>query len=251
MNVLIIEDEFHTAIRLEQLLKAYDPAIQILDKLASVEESIQWLEENKSPDLIFQDIELSDGKCFEIYKEVDIRTPIIFTTAYSEYALKAFELNSIDYIVKPYDKADIKKVLEKYDQLQDIFTSQNQKNLEDLFTATSSIVKNRFLVRIGDRYKTVISSEVHYIRYEQGVSFIFLSDNKKYPVDNSISELEEQLDKRQFFQINRKYIVNIKCIQKMHTWFNNRIKLEVTPDPFEEIIVSRDRTKSFKKWLDG
>ncbi|MCG8477085.1 MAG: LytTR family DNA-binding domain-containing protein [Cytophagales bacterium] len=250
MNILIIEDEYHSAARLEHLLKNYDPSVQIAAVLTSAGDSIQWLKENKHPDLIFQDIELNDGNCFEIYSQVDVKVPIVFTTAYSEYALKAFELNSIDYLVKPFDKEDIKKVLDKYSQFQSLFFLQNRRlSEEQLLMNTSS--KSRFLVKIGDRYESVGSSDVNYIRFEQGMSFIYLANKRKYPVEGSLSELEIQLDRKSFFRINRKYIVSIDCIQQMNAWFNSRIKLKIVPDPDEDVIVSRDRARHFKKWLNG
>ncbi|PWJ42300.1 LytR/AlgR family response regulator transcription factor [Sediminitomix flava] len=250
MNVLIIEDEFHTSERLSHLIQSYDSSIQILQKLSSVSESIKWLSSHKSPDLIFQDIELSDGNCFDIYQSVEVKVPIVFTTAFSEYALKAFQLNSIDYIVKPYDATDIKRVLDKYSSMKAAFAPLDQGMLKDMLMEKTPTVKNRFLVRIGDQYKTVAVEEISFIRYEEGVNFIYLFNNEKYPIDNSLTELESQLNQSLFFRINRKYIININAIKKIDNWFNSRIKLELAPNPNDDIIISRERMKNFKKWLD-
>ncbi|BDD08515.1 DNA-binding response regulator [Fulvitalea axinellae] len=251
MWILIIEDEYHTAERLERLLEAYNPEIEILAKLKSVEDSVEWFRTHRAPDLVFQDIELSDGNCFEIYRQVEVKTPIVFTTAYSEYALEAFRLNSVDYVVKPYDREDIKRVLDKFGDMRQVFSPMSREFVDSMVHTRSRAVKSRFLIRMGDRYKTVSAMDVYYLRYDEGVTFAYLANGEKYPVDNTVSELENQLDPDRFFRINRKYIVSIDCIGKISTWFNSRIKLELRPDPDEEIIVSRDRIRNFKRWLDG
>ncbi|OHX68015.1 LytR/AlgR family response regulator transcription factor [Flammeovirga pacifica] len=246
MNILIIEDEHLTAQRLEELIQQFDPNITVVGILDSVESSIEWFEENKAPDLIFQDIELSDGNCFEIYEQVNVDVPIIFTTAYSEYALKSFHLNSIDYILKPYDMKDIKRVMEKFLKYKNIFFTTDYTHIVNTPKKT---YKNRFLISVGDKYKSIQSEDVSYIKYDEGLSFIHLfNESSKFPIDKSISQLEEELDPQKFFRVNRKYILNIKSIFNINTWFNSRLQVEITAD--DEVIVSRDRVKAFKEWLD-
>ncbi|NLR90045.1 LytR/AlgR family response regulator transcription factor [Flammeovirga agarivorans] len=249
MNVLIIEDEIHTAQRLEKLITQYDPQINVVDKVESVEDSIQWFQENKAPDLIFQDIELSDGNCFQIYDTVDVDVPIIFTTAYSEYALKSFQLNSIDYVLKPYDLKDIKRVIDKFISYGNLFQTSNQKVLKEVSTTNKKEYKQRFLINIGDQLKSISIEQIAFIKYEDSLSFIHLFDHGKYPVDKSITTLETELDPTTFFRVNRKYIIHVNSISKINTWFNSRLQVEVNA-PDEEIIVSRDRVKAFKEWLD-
>ncbi|BDD02905.1 LytR/AlgR family response regulator transcription factor [Aureibacter tunicatorum] len=251
MRILIIEDEYLTADWLEELIKSYDPEFEVVAKLMSVEESVKWLKENKHPNLIFQDIELTDGKCFEIYQQVKVNAPIVFTTAYSQYALEAFKLNSIDYIVKPYDKAEVKKVLDKFSNMKNMFSDNSQDDFQELLQLKDKPEKKRFLIKIGDKYKSIKSEEVAIIYYDEGISFIRLFNGDKYPIDNSLSDLEQQLNKEIFFRVNRKYIVNINSIGNISSWFNSRIIIETEPKTDEEMIVSRERVKSFKNWLDG
>ncbi|MEA3450886.1 MAG: LytTR family DNA-binding domain-containing protein [Bacteroidota bacterium] len=250
MNILIIEDEKLTANRLEELLHKYDSEFNILAKIPSIEKAVNWFKNNKQPDLIFQDIELSDGNCFEIYEKVKIETPIIFTTAYSQYALESFKLNSIDYILKPYDFADLKKVLEKFEKYQQMFASPTKDLLKEVLVKKSEISKKRFLIKIGDNFFFVNSSDVQLFNYDNGLTNAHTFDNKKYPIDDSISKLFELLDKTMFFQINRKQIVNIDAIQKISTWFTNRLVVKLNIDTEEKIIVSRERVKEFKQWLN-
>ncbi len=249
MNVLIIEDEYHTANRLKQLITEIDNTINIVAILSSVESSIEWFRNNEHPNLIFQDIALSDGNCFEIYEEVDIKCPVIFTTAYSEYALKSFRFNSIDYIVKPYDREDIKRVLNKFKQFSNLFTIPNQSIIKEILSQTRKTVKKRFLVKTGDKYRTINASDVAYLIYDEGIVFAITSDTK-HPVDNTITELDTQLDSDMFFRINRRYIVNINNITKISSWFNSRLKLELNPTTSNDIVVSRERVKEFKEWLN-
>ncbi|MBB3698418.1 LytTR family transcriptional regulator DNA-binding domain-containing protein [Flammeovirga yaeyamensis] len=249
MNILIIEDETLTADRLAGLIKEFDPELNIIGQVDSVESSIEWFENNKAPDLIFQDIELSDGNCFEIYDQVKVDVPIIFTTAYSEYALKSFQLNSIDYVLKPYDKKDIKRVLEKFLKYKNLFFTTEQEGLKKVASPSSQNYKSRFMISIGDQFKSIKTEEVSYIKYEEGLSFLHLFDStSRFPVDKSISTLEDELDPTSFFRVNRKYIIHINSISKINTWFNSRLQIDIGTD--DEIIVSRDRVKAFKEWLD-
>ncbi|ANQ51363.1 response regulator transcription factor [Flammeovirga sp. MY04] len=249
MNILIIEDETLTSDRLAGLIKEFDPELNIIGQVDSVESSIEWFESNKAPDLIFQDIELSDGNCFEIYDHVKVDVPIIFTTAYSEYALKSFQLNSIDYVLKPYDKKDIKRVLEKFLKYKNLFFTTEQEGLKKVASPSSQNYKSRFMISIGDQFKSIKTEEVSYIKYEEGLSFLHLFDStSRFPVDKSISTLEDELDPSSFFRVNRKYIIHINSISKINTWFNSRLQIDIGAD--DEIIVSRDRVKAFKEWLD-
>jgi len=250
MNVLIFEDEKHTAIRLKKLLSVIDESINVLAVIGSVKEGIDWLKTNPAPDLIFQDIMLNDGECFEIFNAVDITSPVIFTTAYSEYALKSFRVNSIDYIVKPYDKNDLIKALDRLKKMKSAFSPPDRELLKEILTEKTSVPKKRFLIKSGDNYMNINSSDVAYLLSEDSVTFAVLFTGKRYIVNNTITELSEQMDPDRFFRANRKFILNIESVKKISSWFNSRLKIKLNPIVNEDVIVSRERVKDFKKWLD-
>ncbi|HPF50340.1 MAG TPA: LytTR family DNA-binding domain-containing protein [Draconibacterium sp.] len=250
MNVLIFEDEKHSAQRLVQLLQKYDENIQILDIIGSVKDGIQWYRSHSLPDLVFQDIVLNDGNCFEIFNDVKVDAPIIFTTAFNDFALRSFKVNSIDYVVKPYDYEDIKAAIDKYRKFRELFLVPEKELLKQILFSEKPEVKKRFLIKIGDRYRSLKSDEIARFEYDEGLTFAVTFDNSRFPVNYSIDQLSQVLDSELFFQINRKYIVNNECIRNIHTWFSSRFKLELNPKTNEDIIVSRERAKDFKTWLD-
>lgn len=249
MKILICEDEKHTAERLVKLLNEYDPSLKIVAVLHSVEKTLEWFSEHEQPDLIFQDIELSDGNCFRIFEEVEITSPIIFTTAYSNYALKSFSQNSIDYIVKPYDFSDIKKAMEKFKKLRNAFQVPDKNLLEKILKTPEK--KSRFLVKLGDFYKTIQTQEIAYINSEDGLSVAYLFSGEKHFLDISLNELESELDEKSFFRVNRSMIIHFQSIKSIQQWFSGRLKLELilAVANQQEIIVSRNRTTEFKEWL--
>ena len=250
MNVLIFEDEKYTADRLSNLLREADNSIKIIGIIRSVNEGISWFRENEMPDLIFQDIMLSDGNCFDIFDAVEINAPIIFTTAFSEHALQSFQVNSIDYIVKPYDSKDIKKALQKFKKFKGVFHPPEKEILEEILNRAATTPKKRFLIKTGDNYTIINSSDIAYFVSDDSVTFAVLFSKQKYIVDYSIADLSKQMDTSSFFQINRKIIVNIESVDKINSWFNSRLKVRINPPMDDDIIVSRDRVKSFKQWLD-
>jgi len=250
MKVLIFEDEKHTATRLISLLKKYDPKIEIAGIIGSVNKGIEWYKNNPQPDLVFQDILLNDGNCFEIFEKIKLKVPVIFTTAYDEYALQSFKVNSIDYIVKPYDYQDIKTALNKFRNFKEIFMLPEEKLLKDILFAPKPGTKKRFIVKLGDRFRSIKSSEIAWFICDEGVTFAFSFENARFPVNYSIEQLTSLLDPDNFFRINRKYMLNFESIDNIHSWFNSRLKLDISPKPGEDIIVSRERVKDFKLWLD-
>jgi len=250
MKVLIFEDEKPTAKRLTQLLKEIDAQIQVLDVLSSVKAGVEWYKNNPMPDLIFQDIQLNDGNCFEIFQSVEVSAPVIFTTAFSDYAIQSFQVNSIDYIVKPYDKNEIEKAIHKFRNLKESFLLPEHQLLKEVVSKRSVTAKKRFLVKVGDNYKTINASEIAYILSEEGLCFIHLYNQKKHIVDYSIVELSNLMDENEFFQINRQLILNIESISKITSWFNSRLKIEINVPIELDIVVSRERVKNFKAWLD-
>jgi two-component system, LytTR family, response regulator LytT len=251
MNILIIEDEIHTAKRLAQIIREVEPNAAVVAQLTSIEQAVKWFNSYNPPDLIFQDIRLSDGLCFEIYQAVKINSPIIFTTAYSEYALESFKLNSIDYIVKPYDKEDIRKVFEKFHGFREMFTPPETSLVKEILLGENKTMRKRFLIKTGDRYFSLNASDVAWFVSDEGLTFARTFQDKNHPVDLPLAEVARQLDPDIFFQINRKYILHIESIGRISSWFNSRLKLEINPAAGEDVIVSRERVKQFKEWLGG
>lgn len=250
MKVLILEDEEHSAERLMSLLKECEPSVEIMGILGSVEESLKWYERNAPPDLIFMDIHLSDGSCFELFKTISIESPVIFTTAYDHYAIQAFKVNSIDYIVKPVDPPELKQAIKKYKKLQQNQTISSDF-VEKLKQAANTKANSRLVARINDQLILVKTEEIGFAKIINSSVCVFTFDGKKIPVDQSLEQLETLLDKHLFFRINRKNIVHVEAIKKISAYFNGRFILSLQPKHEEEFIVSRDRAADFKKWLEG
>lgn len=251
MNVLIIEDEKLAADKLEQSLLEIDPEIQVLAKLGSVKESVSWLMKHTA-DLIFLDIQLSDGISFSIFDQVSTLTPIIFTTAYDQYAIKSFQLNSIAYLLKPIRKADLADSLQKLKTLQSAYKIDFESLLAHL-QGREPDYKKRFLIQIGEKIKSIEVSEIAYFySLEKGI-YLRTFQGHSYPVEFTLDKLEAVVNPAIFFRINRKYLVNLDSIANMTAYSKGRIKLELKPKADDEFdsIVSIDRSASFKKWLNS
>ncbi len=254
MKVLILEDEALSAKRASQLLIQCDPTIEVLEILDSVEDAIVWLNQNSEPDLMILDIHLSDGLCFSIFDKVKVSCPVIFTTAYDQYALQAFKLNSIDYLLKPLDKADLNRALTKYQNF-----SQDRKNIssldiEELRLTIQSLTKKyktRFLVKFGDTIQFKYIEEVSYFYADDKVVFMVTNEGKKYLMDNNLEILEEMLDPNLFFRINRKVIARIEAIQKVKTLLSSRLQVFLKPPFNHDVFVSKYKSQDFKTWLDN
>ena len=250
MKVLIIEDENFAAEKLEMMLKEIDPTIEIIAKLGSIKESVKWLLQN-SADLLFLDIQLSDGISFSIFDQVAVNTPVIFTTAYDQYAIKAFQLNSISYLLKPIRKSDLADSFQKFRNLKSAFSidfdalfSQIQGKQPDF--------KKRFLIQIGEKIRKVEVSEIAYFYVLDKGCYMRTFQGNNYPVDYTLDRLETMIDPSVFFRINRKYFVNMDAISNMVAYSRGRIKLDLKPKADDEFdtIVSIDRSSDFKKWLN-
>jgi len=250
MNVLIVEDEAIAADNLEKLLLKIDLSIKVLAKTESINETVNWLN-NNTVDLIFMDIHLSDGLSFSIFEQVEVKTPVIFTTAYDQYTLKAFKVYSIDYLLKPIDIEELKRSIEKFNNL----TQTNQKldidikSLIESLTASKEYQK-RFVVYAGQKIKMIKTSEIAYFNGSDKGTFLCTFPNTNHSVEFSLDKLENMLDPEIFFRINRNYIVNIEAIKEMFTLSKSRIKLELTPKTNEETLVSFNRMSSFRKWIN-
>lgn len=261
MKVLIIEDEELAVRKLSKLIKEIDPAIQIVGTAASVQASVSWLEANapgqpSAPDLILMDIELADGQSFEIFEQTAVTAPVIFTTSYDEYALRAFKVNSIDYLLKPIKRQELEASLQKYRRLNMETPAEptSQLSIDALVQqlrqqVMSTDYRRRFLVRHVSQWVPVDVADIAYFYSEGGVSLFRTRSNQKYPVDYTLDELEAMLDPGQFFRANRQYIVDINSVQQIHPYFNNKLKLTLKPIPDDEVLVSRERATDFKKWM--
>jgi len=254
MKVLIIEDEHLAAKRLENLLCKYDKKIEILAKISSVKKSVNWFNENTEPDLAFMDIQLGDGLCFEIFEQVKINSPIIFTTAFDEYAVKAFKVNSVDYLLKPFSFKELSNSIEKYKtnfeqkSLNNITTQQTQ--IEQVINMLTNKYKDRFVVKVGLHIKPIETTNILYFYSMEKASYIHTSEGNNYVIDFSLDKIENFINPKQFFRINRKYIINIKAINDIISFSNSRLKIDLKNSDNQGIIVSREKVNKFKKWLD-
>lgn len=250
MNVVIIEDEVFALKRLRKLLEESEPNIQVKAELNSVESSLSWFENNPVPDIIFLDIQLNDGYGFDILDALKKHPPVIFTTAYNEYAIKGFKYNSLDYILKPIDKKDLAFALSKYRDNSLVSDSGIIPKLQEFKTLLTKEYKRRFMVKVGTHFNSVKVEHILYFISDGGV--IFLKDNKgnKFPIEYSLDQLEQILNPLDFFRINRKYLVGIHAVEEIHQYFNSRLLLKLNPDTEDKVIVARERCSDFKKWLD-
>lgn len=248
-QVVIIEDEALAAERLESLISEVDPEMKVVATLKSIKESVKWLVQNRA-DLIFLDIQLSDGLSFNIFEQVPVDTPVIFTTAYDQYAIKAFQLNSVSYLLKPIRKKELQESLKKYNSLKSAF-SLDIESLVNTLEGKKPDYKKRFLIQFGERIKKVESSDIAYFYALEKNVFIHTFDNHSYPIDLSLDKLETVLDPEKFFRINRKFIINMDAISGMVAYSRGRIKLELKPAPDIEgpVVVSIERAGDFRGWL--
>jgi two-component system, LytTR family, response regulator LytT len=248
MTCIIIEDEKPAARMLQRKLEKLN--IPVFVMLHSVRESVAWFEKNQQPDLIFLDIQLSDGLSFEIFEKVNISSPIIFTTAYDEYAIKAFKLNSIDYLLKPIDEDDLVTAVEKYRKQSSPSASMNIQLIRQLFTSTQvPEYKKRFSAKVGDHIKIVQIEDIELFYSEYKGTFIHTFEGRTYLLDTTLESLERELEPTQFFRVSRKYIISHLALKDIVVFSNSRLKLTLKSYTKEEVIVSRERVAEFKEWL--
>ncbi|MEM1134867.1 MAG: LytTR family DNA-binding domain-containing protein [Bacteroidota bacterium] len=254
MKIVIIEDEALAAKKMKQMLERYSDENEVVALLPSVEESLEWLSEHNEPDLIMADIQLSDGLSFEIFSEIKVKCPVIFTTAFDEYAIEAFKVNSIDYLLKPvrYNKLEeaMAKLNDMSKSLQKTVRNAKIDQLIGLLGKESKVYKQRFLVKYGRKIKSIKAHEIAFFISEDKVVFIITYDNKKYAVNQSLEQLEEMMDPDVFFRINRQYLIHIDATQNIYPYFKGRLKIELNPHTNDEIVVSSHKAPLFKEWLD-
>ena len=246
MKVLIIEDEKPASQKIMRLLREINSDIEIIDVLKSVEKSVNWFLKNPKPDLIFMDIQLEDGICFEIFESSQIRTPIIFTTAYDEYTLRAFKVNSIDYLLKPIDSDELKNAIDKF---KAYYEKTEYTGIESIINQLQPKTKERFLIKIGEHYKSIQTSMINCFYIKERCNFIHVNKGKNYPIDYSLDRIEQLINSKSFFRINRNFIINFSAIQDIIAYSSNRLKIILNDwTEKEEIIVSRERVSDFKEW---
>lgn len=254
MKVIIIEDEPHARNELKRLLAKLPAVIEVLECLDSVEEAVEWFRGNPAPDLAFLDIQLSDGLSFEIFSHVEVKTPVIFTTAYDEYAIRAFQVNSIDYLLKPVKLEALDAAIKKYEALADQFgkvsTGIGIEQIEKLLELHRPEYKTRFIARVGDQIKHIDIKNVAYFAAEDNEVMLVTHENNRYVIEYTLDQLNGLLPPGEFFRANRSYIVTPGAIRRISKYFNSRLHLELVPATEDTVLISRVRVPEFMKWID-
>ncbi|HKG68065.1 MAG TPA: LytTR family DNA-binding domain-containing protein [Segetibacter sp.] len=251
-TVLIIEDEEAAYQRLKKMIAETLPEANILSPVVSIRSAVEWFSVNALPDLIFLDVHLADGHSFEIFKKVKVTSPVIFTTAYDQYALEAFKVNSIDYLLKPIKKDDLKRAVDKF--LHFNVPSNTDIDLNKLLSTLQlhpSNYKQRFVVKYGEHIKTIEIADSAYFYTENKANFLITKENKRFAIDYNLDQLELLLDPKKFFRINRQFIIGFHAITDMFSYSKSRVLIKLNPPSKLETIVSSERSASFKSWLDG
>jgi DNA-binding LytR/AlgR family response regulator len=255
MKALIIEDEYPAAERLTKLIHKADATIEILAILDSIEAAKRWFASHTAPDLIFSDIQLSDGLSFAIFEEIDVKSPIIFTTSYDEYAIKAFKVKSIDYLLKPIKPYELVAAINKFKETQVAFSANDytlkMQSLLDSLPMAGRKYKTRFLVQQQGQLLPIPQEQIAYFFTANEMVCLVRSDNRQFLVNYTLEELEKLLNPAYFFRLNRQYIAALPAVQKIHTYFNGKLKLELHPEPSHEILISREKAPFFKEWIEG
>ena len=250
MHVLIIENEYPAAEKLKQLLQKTGETMVVTQVLETVEDSINWLKNNSLPDLIFMDIQLDDGICFEIFDQVKLEIPVIFTTAYDEYAIRAFKVNSIDYLLKPIELNALISAIDKYKVLHRMPTIEPEI-MKTIYQGFGNRYKERFFVQIGTRYFSIRTDQVECFYINERCTFLQTFEPKRFDLDFSLDQIQRLVNPNQFFRINRNFLINFASIVQIHLFSSSRLKVEIqNQDPKEEILVSREKVTDFKAWLD-
>lgn len=257
MRILIVEDEELAVKKLQKTLAAVDATASVIGVTDSIKATVDWLQTNSQPDLILMDIELADGQSFEVFNLTEVKSPVIFTTSYDEYALKAFKVNSVDYLLKPIQKEELQAALQKYRHLHATAKAPDGKsdmNLESLVRELQQKLqpkefRKRFLVKHAQKLVSVEIDEIAYFYSDGRLNFFKTTDNKKYVVDYTMDELEDMLDPEKYFRISRSFYVSVSSIDKIDDYFGNRLILQLKPAVDKEALVSREKVTEFKKWM--
>ena len=256
MNIFIVEDEELAVKKLRKTLQSIDEDLHVSGTADSIASAVEWLQSNNPPDLILMDIELADGQSFEIFNLIDVKSPVIFTTSYDEYALKAFKVNSVDYLLKPIQKDELESAISKFRNMQKVFTGHNKEE-----TQISALVKElqqtlqhkefrkRFLVKHMQKLVSIEVDRIAYFFSDDRLTFFKTLEDKKYIIDYTVDEIEQMVDPEQFFRINRGFLVSVRSIDQINDYFGNRLKLNLKPIIDKEALVSREKVSQFKDWM--
>lgn len=252
MKTLIIEDERPAAKRLAKLLGEHCPGCEIIEMIDSVETAVHWLGHSPQPDLILMDIQLADGLSFDIFSKTEVSAPVIFTTAFDQYTLRAFKVNSVDYLLKPIDPEELKRAIEKFRKFHQKKETYDRTGLEKMLRSVlpQQRHKERFLIKTGTHLNYLPTAEIAYFFSEDGLTFAQALNGKKHIIEHTLDQLSETLDPKDFFRANRQVFVRLQSIKGISTWFNSRLKLELEPPNDLNMVVSRERVAAFKAWLD-
>jgi two-component system response regulator LytT len=255
LKVLIIEDEIPAQRLLKETLQEVAITTEVIGCLNSIKSAVAWFQNNEHPDIVLLDIQLSDGLSFDIFKQVNIESLIIFTTAYDEYAIQAFKVNSLDYLLKPIEKDELQTAFEKYNQYNKQYIQEQNSNID--FKELASLIKSekpnyrkRFLIQSNESFFHLPVEDIALFYSMQGITFAVTFEKREYPVNFSLENLKDQLQPDNFFKINRQFIVNIDAIKRVHSYFNGKLKLEIKPSHAEDVIIGKDKAASFKRWMD-
>lgn len=252
MTVLLLEDEYPAAERLQRLLLQAAPEAHVAAVLDSVAGAVAWLTNNPAPNLIISDIQLADGLSLDVFDQLIVRSPVIFATAYDAYALRAFKANSIDYLLKPIKLTELRAALDKLREWQQPAAPARQlESLRDSLPRAERQYKTRFLVRSGEQLLPLPIEAVAWFQSRHEVTTLVATDNRRYVVDYTLEQLESLLNPSQFFRLNRQYLAHLQAVQRLHPHFNGKLKLDLTPAPAEEVMVSKEKAGAFKNWLEG
>jgi DNA-binding LytR/AlgR family response regulator len=253
MNILIIEDEQATARHIKKMLEEIEPGVKITAILDSIRSAVEWFRTHGEPDLLLCDIQLADGLSFDIFREVEISCPVIFTTAYDQYAIRAFSVNSIDYLLKPISKEALNESLKKYRRISPgIAPPQiDYEKLAEMLGGPGQTLLKRIVIRYGETIKPIDIKDVAYFTTEEKIVFLHTFDNRAFPVDFTLDELESRLDPQRWFRINRQFIISFESIEKMTAYSKSRILIILRPPCQNETITSTERSGDFKEWLAG
>lgn len=252
MTVLIIEDESNAAEHLQRLVEELVKEATIVGKIDSVKKSVDWFRANDPPDVVLMDIQLADGVSFQIFEECEVKAPVIFTTAYEEYALKAFKVNSIDYLLKPVDKDELNAALKKVKTSYAAGTDREQllQKMSEMIKVLTKRYKTRFVIKVGEHLRTVEVDQILFFHSQEKTTFCVTQDKRKLILDYTLEQLEEMMNPAQFYRINRKYLVSAAAIHDIISFTNSRLKLVLKGSQDNDIIVARERVQDFKCWLD-
>ncbi|MEP7319072.1 MAG: LytTR family DNA-binding domain-containing protein [Panacibacter sp.] len=257
MKILIVEDEELAVKKIRKTLADVAPNAVVVGITDSIQSTVNWLESNDTPDLVLMDIELSDGQSFEIFSRIQVKSAVIFTTSYDEFALKAFKVNSIDYLLKPIQKEDLAAALEKYKKMKSVYNTNNGNGELNMAMLVKELqqklqpkeYRKRFLVKHGQKLVSIDTDEIAYFFSDGRLNFFKTSDNRKFVVDYTMDELEDTLDPNRYFRISRSFYISVASVEQIHEYFGNRLLLYLKPAVDKEAIISREKVTDFKKWM--